>query len=256
MHEDFEKKMEDFEDFAIKIEGVSKLFPTVDLKGKKSFVPALLDVSLCVKSGSVTIVGGANGSGKSVLMSLIAGLSKPTRGKIWTKSKAGLVFQDAATQILGDTPLEDVLVGVKNLKIKNEKDVAENALKSVRLFEKSQMPAEFLSGGEKRRLAVASILAMGREIVIFDEPYANLDYPGVVDVNHLVEELHESKKTVVILTHELEKCLALCDHFVILSGGKIVFDGFPQDALLLEMEKWAIRNPLFSYKSISDLVWR
>ena len=153
---------------------------------------ALEDISLEIEKGSLTIIGGANGSGKSVLMNIISGLMKPSDGIVETSSKPGLVFQDASTQILGDTPSEDVAVGPKNLKI-NKKEIpaiVENSLESVSLLDKADFPAEFLSGGQKRRLAVASILAMNRDIIIFDEPYANLDYPGVLDVNSLIHKLH------------------------------------------------------------------
>ena len=241
---------------AVTVENVSKLFPSATQSGE--FTPALLDISLSVKKGSVTIVGGANGSGKSVLMLLIAGLMKPSEGKIAVASKPGLVFQDAATQILGDTPREDVAAGPKNLRFPRKEIPAlvEDALRSVSLLEKADCPAEFLSGGEKRRLAVASILAMRRDIIIFDEPYANLDYPSVVDVNSLLAQLHDEGKTVILLTHELEKCLALADHFVILQKGRLVFDGTPDEAVRLPLEQWAIRNPISRYKSVSDLVWR
>lgn len=241
---------------AVKLEHVSKYFASTSPDGKKT--PALLDISFSIKKGSVTLVGGANGSGKSVLMLLISSLMKPSEGKIITSSKPGLVFQDAATQILGDTAREDVAVGPKNLKI-NKKEIpamVENALKSVALLEKADYPAEFLSGGEKRRLAVASILAMNRDIIIFDEPYANLDYPGVVDVNKLISALHNEGKTVILLTHELEKCLGLADHFLILQKGKLVFDGSAEEALKLPLEQWAIRNPLTKYESVKDLVWK
>ena len=241
---------------AVKLEHISKFFSSTSPDGGK--LTALSDISFSVEKGSVTIVGGANGSGKSVLMLLISALMKPSEGKITTSSKPGLVFQDAATQILGDTPREDVATGPKNLKFSKKEIPAlvENALKSVNLLEKADFPAEFLSGGEKRRLAVASILAMKRDIIIFDEPYANLDYPGVVDVNKLISELHEEGKTVILLTHELEKCLALSDHFVILQKGKLVFDGSPEEAVQLPLEQWAIRNPLASYGSVKDLIWR
>ena len=241
---------------AVSLKNVTKLFPGRD--GGKKYEAALCDVSMEIERGSVTIVGGANGSGKSVLMQLISGLMEPTDGEITTMSKPGLVFQEAATQILGDTPREDVAVGPRNAgETKESADrIAEKALAEVRLLEKADIPAEFLSGGEKRRLAVASIIAMNRDILIFDEPYANLDYPGVLDVNRLIAELHEKGKTVIILTHELEKCLALADHFVILKEGKVVFDGKPEDALSQNLEQWSIRNPLAKYESAADLVWR
>ena len=135
-------------------------------------------------------------------------------------------------------------------------EIVETSLKNVRLLEKADFPAEFLSGGEKRRLAVAAILAMKRDIIIFDEPYANLDYPAVCDVNSLLYQLHKEGKTVILLTHELEKCMALADHFIVLQKGKLVFDGKPEEALKLPLEKWSIRNPLAKYEKASDLIWK
>lgn len=240
---------------AVTVENVSKLFPSATQSGE--FTPALLDISLSVKKGSVTIVGGANGSGKSVLMLLIAGLMKPSEGKIAVASKPGLVFQDAATQILGDTPREDVAAGPKNLRFPRKEIPAlvEDALRSVSLLEKADCPAEFLSGGEKRRLAVASILAMRRDIIIFDEPYANLDYGGVRQVNRLLRRLREEGRTVLILTHELEKCLGMADRLIVLFRGRKVFDGSPEDGLRQDLARWNIRNPLAAYSSVKDLIW-
>ena len=237
-------------ELAVKLEHISKRFSST------SFL--LSDISFEIEKGSLTIVGGANGSGKSVLMMLISGLMKPSEGKLTVSSKPGLVFQEASTQILGDTPREDVAVGPKNLKFskKGIPEIVENSLKSVRLLEKADLPAEYLSGGEKRRLAVASILAMKRDIIIFDEPYANLDYPAVCDVNNLLQQLKSEGKTVILLTHELEKCLALADHFLILQKGKLVFDGSVEEAIKLPLENWGIRNPLVSYGSVKDFIWR
>ena len=97
---------------------------------------------------------------------------------------------------------------------------------------------------------------MKREIIIFDEPYANLDYPGVVDVNNLLSQLKSEGKTVILLTHELEKCLSLADHFLILQNGSLVFDGTPEEALKMPLEQWSIRNPLAKYESVQDLIWK
>ena len=240
---------------AVKLENVTKRF--LSTTGSK-YSEALTDISFEIAKGSLTILAGANGSGKSVLMNLISGLMKVSEGKIEVSSKPGLVFQEASTQILGDTPREDVAVGLKNLKTPKKEIpfLVEAALKNVRLLDKADFPAEFLSGGEKRRLAVASILAMRRDIIIFDEPYANLDYPAVCDVNNLLSQLHSEGKTVILLTHELEKCLALADHFLILQKGKLVYDGKPEDAIKLPLELWSIRNPLAKYESVKDLIWR
>ena len=240
---------------AIQVELVTKRFRREE--NPREFFCAVNEVSFSIEKGSLTVIGGANGSGKSVLMCIISGLMKQSAGMVKVASKPGLVFQDAATQILGETPREDVAVGVKNIGTpKKEISAAvEQALQSVSLLEKADFPAEFLSGGEKRRLAVASILAMKRDIIIFDEPYANLDYPGVTDVNRLISELHAQGKTILLLTHEIEKCLALADHFIILQKGSLVFDGTPADALTQDLTQWSIRNPLSAYNKLSDLVW-
>lgn len=243
---------------AVKTEHLFKIFRTES--DDQKFTLAVKDVSLEINEGSLTVIGGANGSGKSVLVNMICGLVPPTQGNVFTKSKPGIIFQDATSQILGDTLREDVAVGPKNLKINKKEipEIVERCLKSVNLWEKADFPCEFLSGGEKRRLAVASILAMNREIIIFDEPYANLDYPGVKDVNSLIKKLHEDGKTIIILTHELEKILGLSDHFIVLSKGEKVFDGKPEQALELPVktwEEWAIRHPLNRYDGLSNLVW-
>lgn len=218
---------------------------------------ALKDVYMEIDEGSITVIGGENGSGKSVLVNIISGLEKPDSGQVRSFAKAGLVFQEADTQILGETPYEDVKFGPKNQKKPRSlvEKAAEYALEQVGLTNKAGYPARFLSGGEKRRLAVACMLAMELPIIIFDEPYANLDYGGVKQVNALVKKLHEQNKTVIILTHELEKCLGLADRFVVLFRGDKVFDGSPQEGLEQDLEQWNIRNPINAYSSLSDLVW-
>ena len=129
------------------------------------------------------------------------------------------------------------------------------ALEKTGLTEKADFPARFLSGGEKRRLAVACMLAMKLPVIILDEPYANLDFGGVKQVNQLVRQLKAEGKTVVILTHELEKCLGLSDRLVVLFRGKKVFDGKPEEGLQQNLEEWNIRNPLVSYNKVEDLIW-
>ena len=123
------------------------------------------------------------------------------------------------------------------------------------LTEKKDFPARFLSGGEKRRLAVACMIAMDLPILILDEPYANLDYSGVKQVNALLKELKKSGKTIILLTHEIEKCLGLADKFIVLFRGEKVFDGTPEEGLKENLEQWNIKNPLTAYNKLEDLVW-
>ena len=210
-----------------------------------------------INAGDLVVIGGENGSGKSVLMSVIAGLEEADSGTLTCTSRVGLVFQEADTQILGETVEEDVAYGPKNLGMTKTavQEVVAKALNTVGLQEKARYPARFLSGGEKRRLAVACMIAMDFPVIIFDEPYANLDFGGVKQVNVLIQELKSQGKTIVILTHETEKCLGLADRFIVLFRGEKVFDGTPEESLQTNVEQWNIRNPLVSYTTLKDLVW-
>ncbi|HZK20113.1 MAG TPA: ABC transporter ATP-binding protein [Treponemataceae bacterium] len=218
---------------------------------------ALDNVSFFVKKGSTTLIAGANGSGKTVLMSIIAGLVKPTIGTIKTEGRVGLIFQDSETQILGETPEEDIDFGLKNTNVpKSQRQaIIQDMMQKTGLSHRAGFPARFLSGGEKRRLAVSSMLALNCPIIIFDEPFANLDYTGVKQVNGLIAMLQREGRTIIILTHELEKCLALAERFLVLYMGVVVFDGSPQTGIKKNLEKWNIKNPLTQYSSYRDLIW-
>ena len=244
----------------IKIKNVSKNFRTA--QGIKR---ALKNISMEIPEESVTVLAGENGSGKSVLMSILAGLEDTDCGEIFFDDephkkigkKIGMIFQEAETQILGETPREDISFGPKNIGMKKSEieEAVQDALEKTGLTDKADFPARFLSGGEKRRLAVACMISMKKPVIILDEPYANLDYGGVKQVNALIKELKNQKKTVIILTHEIEKCLGLAEKFIVLFRGKIMFEGSPAEALEKNLEEWNIHNPLRSYRSLKDFVW-
>lgn len=235
----------------IEIDNVSKTFP--------DGTNALSGIILKIFDRDFIVIAGSNGSGKSVLMSIIADIEWPTSGKIVNnEARVGLVFQDADSQILGETPFEDVAFGVRNLGLRKEK-LAERvdwALTKSGLIEKKYAPARFLSGGEKRRLAVAGVLALDCNVIIFDEPFANLDWSGVKQVCGILENLRDTGKTIIVLTHELEKVLALANRFVVLDNGAIRFDGTPEAGVNEDLSQWGLRNPLVSYKNVKDLIWR
>lgn len=235
----------------LSVNSVSKIFPN----GLK----ALDEVSFSAEEGECIIVAGSNGSGKTVLMNIIAQLEESSSGSVTVQKgkNIGLIFQDADAQILGETVEEDTSFGPRNAGYsKSEiREKVESALTRTGLMHKKDSPSRLLSGGEKRRLAVAGVLAMDCDILIFDEPFANLDWPGVKQVCSIITRLKKEGKTLIVLTHELEKVLSLADRFLILHYGKIYFDGDPEEGLQLDLNKWGIRNPLVSYTSIEDLIW-
>ena len=200
-------------------------------------------------------------------MNIIANLEKASSGKIINNSKEfnlnshiGIIFQDADSQILGETPEEDILFGLKNLNLKKEE--RETKLKEVLSFceleNKKHTPARLMSGGEKRRLAIASILALDCDIIILDEPFANLDWKGVKLVTSLLKKLKEENKTIIILTHEIEKILALTNRIIIINNGKLVFDDTTENATKMDKSQWEefeLHYPFTSYKNLEDLIW-
>ena len=238
---------------SIQVQNLSKSF-----EGFDNTKNALLEVNLTINEGECVVISGENGSGKTVLTSIIAGLEKADKGTVTTFGQVGLVFQEAETQILGETVLEDVEFGPKNLGFSPDllNQSVEDALAFTGLLDKKNEATRFLSGGQKRRLAIACMLAMQTPVIILDEPYANLDYGGVKQVNSLIESLKTHNKTVIIVSHELEKCLGLCDHFIVLFQGKKVFDGTPSDGLKQNLSEWNIRNPLARYDKLNDLIWK
>lgn len=227
--------------------------------------PVLNGISFSVFDGDCIVVSGPNGSGKTVLMTLIAGLEMPSSGSILRRKedggelRIGLVFQEADAQILGDTVEEDALFGMRDSKLPKEviAQRLEAVLTQLGLYEKRHSPARSLSGGEKRRLAVAGILMMEADVIIFDEPFANLDFAGVVQVTAMIEQLQRNGKTIMVLTHELEKVLGLANRLIILHKGNLVYNAEPEPALHSGiLEQYGIRNPLCSYRVFADLIWK
>ena len=246
------------------VRGLRKVFPS---GGKDREVLSAVDLD--IYEGECLLIAGANGSGKTLLMRILAGLIEATEGEISFRGQklgncektlrrsVGLVFQDADTQILGETVEEDIRFGPENLKLP-EKEIEsrlEETLVKLELAPKRDFTARRLSGGEKRRLAVAGVLAMGCEAIIMDEPFANLDWPGVIQVLKIIRDLKKNGNTVVILTHELEKTLAFADRLVILAGGKIRAQGACEAVLDRLEPAWGVRDPRKVYRRVEDCIW-
>ena len=242
--------------------GLVKLFPAPG----GGLVRALDGVDLAILPGECLVIAGANGSGKTILVRILTGLLDPSAGDLLFKGapldrgirrEAGLVFQDAGAQIIGETLMEDTAFGPRNLGCSAVQAArrAEEALEAVGLAEKRDHSPRRLSGGEKRRLAVAGVLAMGCAVIALDEPFANLDWPGVVQVLELLRRLKGEGKTLIILTHELEKILALANRLVILGKGRVLDQGPPGETLDRLKPEYGVRDPRKSCAAVEDCTW-
>jgi biotin transport system ATP-binding protein len=216
----------------------------------------LENITLSIRQGSLVVIAGHNGSGKTTLLRHLNGLLLPTEGKIRLADRpleedllkarqlVGMMFQDADSQIVGETVYEDVAFGPENLRLDRAEinKRAHRALRVVGLQDFADQRPHLLSGGEKRRLAIAGVLAMEPRVIVFDEPFASLDYPGIRQVLRHILDLHQSGHTIVVATHDLEKIIAHTDRLVLMQNGRIVRDGSPQEVSSY-LEECGVRKP-------------
>ena len=226
-------------------------------------------IDLALQGGEFAVMAGPNGSGKTLLARHLICLMKPTQGQVLFRGQAaasriaelrksvGYIFQDADSQFLRDCVFDEACYGPENLGMKKGEveSRAEVALAKVGLLKKAHAKPSHLSGGEKRRLAVAGVLSMGSEFIIFDEPFANLDYPGIQSVLSCMLELHGEGVGILVLTHEIEKVLAHADRLIVMSEGKVAIDGTPIEVLQGGLGRYGIRDPLTPCAGLGDLTW-
>jgi len=205
---------------------------------------AVNNVSFSVQKGEIIGIIGHTGSGKSTLVQHLNGLLKPTEGTIlfenediWKnpkeirkiRSEIGLVFQYPEYQLFEETVLKDISYGPKNMGL-SEEEINEAVIEICNLvgvkeefYEKSPFD---LSGGEKRRVAIAGVLAMKPQIIVFDEPTAGLDPKGREEIMKIIRDYREAMNaTVIIISHSMEDMAALADKILVLNSGKLeMFD--------------------------------
>ncbi len=213
-------------------------------------------ISLKIRKGELIVIGGQNGSGKTTLLKHLNGLLLPTTGTITidgievsrnikkARQIVGMVFQNADSQIVGETVYSDVAFGPENLCLDREEieKRVSTALESVSLMQHADKRPHLLSGGEKRRLSIAGVLAMEPKVIVFDEPFSSLDYPGVRQVLKQIISLHQSGHTIIITTHDIEKIIAHANRLLIMQDGKVKRDGMPGQ-VLKEAEMFGVRAP-------------
>lgn len=205
----------------------------------------LKDFSIDIEKGSFVVILGHNGSGKSTLAKLFNGLNLPDSGKVLVegmdtadedkaleiRNKVGLVFQNPDNQIVATIVEEDVAFGPENLGLPREeiRKRVDESLEAVGMTEYMHHEPHRLSGGQKQRVAIAGIIAMQPDCVVFDEPTAMLDPRGRKDVMNIISKLNKQmNKTVVLITHYMDEA-AKADRVVVIDSGKIIADGKPHD---------------------------
>ena len=228
---------------------VKNIFYTYQKKATNA-TQALRDVSLEIRDNDFLAIVGETGSGKSTLAQMFNALLVPDKGDVLVndyvinyknrKSKklrglrkqVGLVFQFPEYQLFEETVEKDVAFGVKNFGVKGEEAIkrAHEALKQVGLDESYFKRAPFdLSGGEKRKVAIAGILAINPDILIFDEPTAGFDPQSSKDLMNLITEFHNNGKTIIIITHDMDLVNTYTKRVVMLERGQVTFDGTPNE---------------------------
>lgn len=250
---------------------------------------ALSNVNLSIDKGDLVCIVGKTGSGKSTLVQTFNALIEPTSGYTQVETfyvtadkklkkellknqskeiqnankhvaplrkKVGMVFQFPEYQLFSETILKDVMFGPKNFGLKEEeaKKVAKESLKEVGIPESYYEKSPFeLSGGEKRRVAIAGIIASEPDILVLDEPTAGLDPNGKKEIMKLVEQLHKNGKTIIIVTHDMDIVLNFAKTVIVLNDAKLVEVTTPQKLFNSpNLEKYSLEIPTL-YKFVNLL---
>ena len=219
---------------------------------------ALTHISIDIEEGSTLAVVGANGAGKSTLLALLVGIYMPKEGQIEIagiplkkerleeiRRKVGFVFQNPDDQLFMARVYEDITFGPRNFGYSEDeiKEMADRAIAAMKIEHLKNRAPHKLSGGEKRNVAIAAVLAMNPEVLLFDEPNSYLDPKNRRNFIHAMETLNHTK---VIATHDLDMVLDLCERVIILKNGEIFADGKPMELFMDQklMEESGLEIPL------------
>ena len=201
-------------------------------------------VNLSVKKGEFISLVGQYGSGKTTLAKHFNGLLRPSKGKVFilgedTKNssiaelsrKVGHLFQNPENQIFEETVFAEIAFGPKNLNLPEGEIEArvDKVLKTTRLSKYRDTHPLSLSGGEKQRLALASVVVMEPQILVLDEPTTGLDLLSIMGILEIVKELHKKNVTVILITHDMGLVSELSERVVVMGNGQIIGDGTPKE---------------------------
>jgi cobalt/nickel transport system ATP-binding protein len=223
----------------LELKNVSFIYPDGTL--------GLDNIDLEITKGSKIAVIGGNGAGKSTLFLILNGINKPTKGKLFfnkkeitykrnelldLRKKVGIVFQDPDIQIFSASVFEEISFGLINIGI-DKKEIPGIIERTARLLNISHLiekPVHLLSFGQKKRVAIASIIAMNPEVLLLDEPTAGLDPKGVSELMNLLDDIRDNMNvSIVISTHDIDFVPVFCDQVYVMNRGKIHAKGTPDE---------------------------
>ncbi|WNY26912.1 energy-coupling factor ABC transporter ATP-binding protein [Methanolapillus ohkumae] len=224
---------------------------------------AIEDVSIQIPRGEKVSFVGKNGSGKSTLFLLLNGTLKPKKGKVLLsggeinyssaglldlRKRVGIVFQNSDDQIIAPTVYQDIAFGPANLNYKKEEidKIVNKMLDYFGLQSLKDKPPHHLSGGQKKRVAIAGVLAMDPDVIILDEPLSNLDPVGADEILDILNELNHLGKTIVISTHDVDLAYKWSDRVFLLSNSRLIDEGSPKDVFSKEeqVRNSSLKNPV------------
>lgn len=209
---------------------------------------ALRGIDLTVAKGEKLAIMGANGSGKSTLFLHLNGVLKPDKGEVIlegtplkysrkalveARKKVGIVFQNPDNQLFSASVVQEISFGLLNLGYGEEETLQKvNAImEELDMAEFREKPTHFLSGGQKKKVAIADVMVMDPEIIIFDEPTSELDPWAAALTDQIIDDLSKKGTTVILSTHNVDRALAWADRIVLLDLGKVIAEGRPKSIL-------------------------
>ena len=236
---------------------------------------ALNDVSFAINDGSFTAIVGKTGCGKSTLIQQLNGLLIPSKGKVVVddfvissnrkertkkisplRKHVGIVFQFSENQLFEDNVENDVIFGPMNFGVKKEEalKIAHECLKQVGIGEEYFKKSPFdLSGGEKRRVSIAGILAMKPNILILDEPTAGLDPTGTKEILDLFKKINENGTTIILVSHDMDIVFEYANNVIVMEDGKVKEITTPSKLFLEDVSKYNLKTPLLA-KCVHKLI--
>ncbi len=228
----------------------------------------LREISLNIPEKSLFLICGANGSGKSSLLRVIAGIYKPIYGTVRISGRelhrdiddlrgiVGLVFQNPDHQILGETVEDDVKLGPMYMGL-DESEIEERVREALKFCDLEHLRYKncyALSGGEKKRLSIASMLAMKPSVILLDEPFAGLDFPSTRLLLKKILELKEAGHTLVITSHDVEVVAPFITHIAILKDGRMSISSDNPERIFPLLSSYDVRPPCYVLEG-TDVSW-